>query len=193
MTYLNSSILSAQQHRIVHAATAMACGGVVAYPTEAVWGLGCDPFNARAVGEILRLKKRPADKGVILIAACIEQVEPFLTEITADQRPLLERTWPGPTTFLVPDNGVAPKWITGKFDTLAIRVSDHPTVQALCNAYGGAIVSTSANPASFPEARNRLKVRSYFGDQLADICIGEIGKEAKPSAIIDLASGKKLR
>lgn len=171
----------------------LADGQLVAYPTEAVWGLGCDPQNASAVNALLRLKQRPVDKGLILVAASIEQFAPYLSEVTPAQRQQLEDSWPGPVTWLVPDRGFAPAWIRGQHSSVALRVSAHPVVAALCRAFGGPIVSTSANRAGMPEARDAATVVQQFGDELAAIAPGEVGEAAKPTEIRDLLTGVVLR
>lgn len=169
-------------------------GGVIAYPTEGVWGLGCDPANEAAVHRILALKGRPVEKGLILVAGSIRQVAPLLAGLSKADRATLEATWPGPTTWLVPDvDQVIPPWIKGKFDTVAIRVSDHPLVAALCTAFGGMIVSTSANPADRPPALSREEVEAYFRDDLDLVVPGELGSRAGPSEIRELASGRVIR
>lgn len=176
-------------------ASIMHQGGVVAYPTEAVWGLGCDPFNARAVKKILLLKQRHPAKGLILVAATIEQFAPYLTELTAEQRGLLEQSWPGPFTWLVPNNGSIPSWISGNFNSVALRVSAHPYVHDLCQAFGGPIVSTSANPQGKPAPRHRWQVFRYFNDNtyLDNIAKGCVGNRKQPSEIKDLITGKIIR
>ena len=167
--------------------------GVVAYPTEAVWGLGCDPFSERAVEQILAMKRRQRGMGLILIAADIAQVQPFLSGLSSDQRKILETSWPGPETWLVPNNHVAPPWITGGRDTLAIRVTDHPVAAALCHSFGGPLVSTSANPHGFPPAKSLLKVNLYFRKQLDYIVPGLLGKSDRPTTIKHLMTGETIR
>ena len=177
------------------AAHAVRAGQVIAYPTEAVWGLGCDPFNQAAVAEILRLKQRSVQKGVILIAASVAQVEPYLVGLTAEQYQRVVDSWSddhGANTWLVPLTTKIPAWISGVHDRVAIRVSRHPTVQALCLAYGGAIVSTSANPATENAARTAAEVQAYFGAQVPCV-IGEVGQLARPSVIRDAITGQILR
>src|SRR5690606_37593685 len=175
---------------IQRAARLLHRGGVIAYPTEAVWGLGCNPFDPDAVDYLLSLKQRPQSKGLILIAASIDQIEPFIDHLDDLQRQRLKNSWPGPVTWLVPDNGLAPGWITGEYSTLAMRVTDHPLAAGLCRAFGGPIVSTSANPQGMPPARDPLTVRRYFGQQLDVITNGHVGKRNNPSEIRDLLSGK---
>jgi len=167
-------------------------GGVIAYPTEAVWGLGCDPDDELAVHRLLAFKGRPVDKGLILVAANIDQFSPYLTQISAAEREQLEATWPGGVTWLVPDQA-APAWIRGQFDSVALRVSSHPLVAGLCEAFGGPVVSTSANPQGRPPALTGLDVRRYFGDQLDGIAPGVVGKQRKPSEIRDLRTGRIVR
>lgn len=179
--------------RIQHVARVMRGGGVVAYPTEAVWGLGCNPFDQQAVERLLALKHRPVHKGLILLAADMAQVAPFLEGIDDLQRQRLKNSWPGPVTWLVPDNGLAPPWITGHFDSLAIRVTDHPIAAALARAFDGPIVSTSANPQGREPARNLLDLRRYFRSQLDAVAAGSLGNRDKPSEIRDLHTGQIVR
>jgi L-threonylcarbamoyladenylate synthase len=179
--------------RIRHATHVIARGGVVAYPTEAVWGLGCDPDNPHAVSKVLSLKSREVGKGLILIAANIDMLEPYLTGTTSEQRQLMASTWPGPVTWLVPDNGVAPPWITGGQSSVAIRVTAHPVAAALSHLFGGPIVSTSANPQSLPAAISLTKIKAYFGNNIDAFTSGCIGQASKPSEIRDLVSGRVIR
>lgn len=178
---------------LARAVTALRRGGVIAYATEAVWGLGCDPMQERAALHLLALKRRDIRKGMILVAAHIDQLTPFLHGLTPTQRDTLCRSWPGPITWLIPHNGAAPHWITGGRDTLAVRVSAHPSVAALCEAFGGPIVSTSANPAGRHPARTALAVRRYFPGQLDDILPGHIGTLGKPTTIRHLLTGATVR
>lgn len=171
----------------------MHAAGVVAYPTEAVWGLGCDPWSEPAVAKILRLKRRSVGKGVILIAHSMEQFAPFLSGLDQSAHDRLKASWPGPATWLVPNNGVAPDWISGGRSTLALRVTNHPLASALCKVFGGPIVSTSANPQGLPAATTALKVRSYFGSQLESVTPGRVGEQAKPSEIRHLLTGEIIR
>lgn len=179
--------------RLIHCAQALAQGGVLAYPTEAVWGLGCDPFNASAVQTILNLKKRSADKGLILVGANISQFDFLLSSLGSELRATLQASWPGHTTWLVPHHNRVPYNLCGEHSTIALRVSAHPLVQALCLLYGGPIVSTSANPQSLPAARDALKVRCYFRAANLHYAPTAPATEPTPSVIKDLISGKQLR
>jgi L-threonylcarbamoyladenylate synthase len=181
-------------HQHINQATAaLNSSGVVAYPTEAVWGLGCDPFSSIAVERILSMKRRSRGKGLILIAASIHQFQPFLVGLLPKYRDELDASWPGAQTWLVPNNHAAPPWITGGQDTLALRVTDHPVAVALCRKFGGPLVSTSANPHSLPPAKSILKVNLYFRGKLDYLVPGSLGKSRKPTSIKHLVTGETLR
>jgi L-threonylcarbamoyladenylate synthase len=167
-------------------------GGVIAYPTEAVWGLGCDPWNEMAVDRLLALKDRPVHKGLILVADNIRQFDFLLDDLPERWVDRLASTWPGPNTWLVPHQGLLPEWISGQHDTVALRVSEHPLVRDLC-ALTGPLVSTSANPAGRPSARSRLRVEQYFHQQLDGVLGGALGGRRNPSLIRDLRSGDVVR
>lgn len=167
-------------------------GGVIAYPTEGVWGLGCDPWNEQATLRVLELKARPIEKGLILIASAIEQFAFILDGLPSEQLNKLQASWPSATTWLVPHHNKIPYWITGKHSSVALRVSDHPLVKKLCDVTGP-LVSTSANPAQQASAQTRLMVEKYFHNQLDAVLNGELGKHSKPSQIIDLITGNVIR
>lgn len=168
-------------------------GQVVAYPTEAVYGLGCDPSCEAAVYHVLEMKSRPAAAGLILIADQFERFEPFVGPLPPGQLDRAMATWPGPVTWLFPRGAAVPDWLAGTHSTIALRVTAHPVCRELCSAFGGAIVSTSANPRSAEPARTAERVAEYFGDALAGIVEGDLGGELRPSEIRDLASGRVIR
>lgn len=168
-------------------------GRVIAYPTEAVYGLGCDPLNESAVRRVLELKSRPAAAGLILIADLFERFDPFIGTVTDDLLGRAEATWPGPVTWLFPRAAGVPDWLAGSHPTIALRVTAHPVCRALCAAFGAAIVSTSANPRSAAPARTPTQVAEYFGGALCGIVEGELGAGERPSEIRDLASGEVIR
>ena len=167
-------------------------GGIIAYPTEAVFGLGCYPEDAYSVTRILSLKKRSAGKGLILIAASVEQIAPYVDYPDDAVRKEVHATWPGPVTWVLPAKANVPLWVTGYKDTVAIRVSAHPIVQALCNK-AGVIVSTSANPARKTPATNVIKIRSYFGNKIDYILPGYTGSKNLATEIRDAINGDVLR
>ncbi len=180
--------------RIDRAASCLLKGGIVAYPTEGVWGLGCDPFNEEAVHQLLAIKQRPIEKGLILVAGSTKQIARLLKPLNSAQMKLLDESWPGPVTWLLPDaEQLIPSWIKGKFASVAVRVSAHPPVVQLCSAFGGPLVSTSANPAAFPPARTKIRVATWFGDSIDYILPGKLGGQAGPSSIRDLATASVIR
>jgi L-threonylcarbamoyladenylate synthase len=191
------SRLDVSQHSgsfaINRAAETLIRGGVIAYPTESVWGLGCDPFDEAAVMRLLELKQRPVGKGLILVAGSETQLGSLLSGLDEEASARLAATWPGPTTWLLPHHNLVPAWIHGDHDTVAVRVSAHPVVRELCNAFGGLLVSSSANRAGAAAARHRFQVKRYFAEQLDYIVPGAVGANARPSQILDLASGQTLR
>ena len=178
--------------RIQQVARVVRAGGVIAYPTEAVWGLGCDPWAADAVQRLLELKMRPMEKGLILVAAHIDQFDFLLDDLPERWLDRLVGTWPGPNTWLVPHRERLPEWITGQHDSVALRVSNHPLVARLC-ALTGPLVSTSANPAGRPAARSRLRVEQYFPGRLDAVLTGPLGGRRNPSTIRDVRSGEVIR
>ena len=167
-------------------------GRILAYPTEAVYGLGCDPLNAAAVLQLLEFKQRPVGAGLILIAADFAQLEPFVQPLSSALRRRVFASWPGPVTWLLPARSEVPTWLRGAHATLAVRITAHAGSRALCQAFGGALISTSANPRGRPPARTALQVRRYFGDTLA-ILPGPLGTGARPSEIRDAVTGQTLR
>jgi len=177
---------------IQKAAEVMAHGGVIAYPTEGVWGLGCDPWNVEAVFKLLKIKNRPWQKGLILVASNIEHIKPFLSELNATQTERVCASWPGPHTWVIPNQSL-PRWLRGDHPSIALRVSNHPVVCELCDAAGGLIVSTSANPADKAPAKTALKVKCYFGDEIDYIVPGKLSGLSKPTTITDAVSGQQLR
>jgi len=170
-------------------------GGVIAYPTEAVWGLGCDPFNEAAVLRLLRIKQRDVGKGLILVAAHEDQFDGLLDweAVPPDRAEAVYDSWPGPNTWIVPARGRVPRWITGGQAGVAARVSAHPVVVALCEAFGGPVTSTSANPAGAPPAYSRDRLDSGLLADLDGVVDGETGGGGAPSTIRDARTGETLR
>jgi L-threonylcarbamoyladenylate synthase len=175
------------------AAQIMRSGGVIAYPTETVYGLGCDPLHAEAVFEIMELKQRPIEKGLILIGGRLEHLLPYFEPLDTRRMAAIKRTWPGPVTWLLPARADVPDWLTGGRDTIALRITSHPVATALCTQFGGAIVSTSANLAGRPPAKNALQVRRYFGATLDYILCNADTADGTASEIRDGRSGCVIR
>lgn len=173
------------------AAQAVYSGGVIACPTEAVWGLSCDPANDDAIARILDLKQRPWQKGVLLVASSLEQLHDWIEPLNSADLEKVWSTWPGPVTWVLPCKAHVSPMLRGTHNTLAVRISDHPLVRALCEETGP-LVSTSANPAGREPARSALKVRQYFDQQLDYILPGALGGRNQPSEIRTL-NGERLR
>jgi L-threonylcarbamoyladenylate synthase len=179
--------------RIDQAARTIHNGGVIAYPTEAVYGIGCLPHHEPGLHRILRIKRRDARKGLIVVAAELEQLE-HLAAIPASA--LTGGTlpgWPGPVTWVVPASRYAPSLLTGGRATIAVRISNHPIVRRLCRRTGSALVSTSANFAGHPPAKSALDVRRAIGAELDFVLAGSLGRQSKQTEIRDLASVRILR
>lgn len=168
-------------------------GGVIACPTEAVYGLSCDPLNADSVYRLLALKQRPVEKGLILVASHISQLRPFLAELPKDIEKNISRSWPGPYTWIWPAREDVPTWLTGQHDSIAVRVTAHPLMSSLCEAFGGPLVSTSANVAGHHPQRTALGVQRQFGKQLDYILTGKVDPRANPSEIRDAVTNKVIR
>lgn len=170
-------------------------GGVIAYPTEAVFGLGCDPDNEAAVMALLAIKQRPVEKGLILIAANYSQLLPYVDDkaIPLEKRHQIFSSWPGHVSWVLPASKAAPAWITGKFDSIAVRVSAHPVVQQLCVTYGKPLVSTSANLSGQPSITDPVELEQSLGAMLAAIMPGALGGATQPSQIRNALTGDIVR
>jgi L-threonylcarbamoyladenylate synthase len=177
------------------AAALLRNGGVVVYPTEAVWGVGCDPFDEAAVMRLLAIKQRPVEKGMILVAADLAQFDGLLAwdRLPPDRVEAVQSQWPGPRTWIVPATARVPRWITGAHEGVAVRVSDHPVVVALCRAFGAPLVSTSANLAGEPPAFHAGELSPDVLARVDGVVIGETGGLRAPTAIRDAATGAELR
>ena len=177
------------------ALAALRNGGVIAYPTVGVWGLGCDPRDEAAVLRLLALKQRDVAKGLILIASSEAQLAPFIdtASLAAAQLAEVRASWPGPNTWIVPASIDAPRWITGAHDGIAVRVTAHPLVRALCDGFDGALVSTSANLAGQPAPCMHVELDPRVVAGVDAVCSGETLGRQQPSSIRDARSGDTVR
>lgn len=181
------------RHTLRRASGVLAAGGVIAYPTEGVFGLGCRPENVIAIQRILEMKNRKPDLGFVLVASSIDQLLPYLGRLGDKILARLLAQKKTPVTWVVAASADAPLWITGDRDTIAVRISQHPIVRALCEAADSALVSTSANISGRPPASSRLAVRRMFGDLVDMITPGETGGLGGPTELRDADTGKVLR
>lgn len=159
--------------------------GVICYPTEAVWGLGCHPQSETAFEAILTLKQRPQHKGVIIIAGDYSQLAPY-AKITPSLQRQLQNFWAGFVTCVLPKSDDCPDYLTGQFDGVAVRLTANPTVQVLCHGVGSALVSTSANLSGQVPVTNLAEARQTFGNNVGYYVDAPLGGEKNPSRIIQL-------
>jgi len=184
--------MTAPTWRLRRAVQTLEAGGVIAYPTEAVFGVGCDPWDDNALIDLLTLKQRPWHKGLILIASDFNQLQDFIQPLPAKILKQVQQTWPGPVTWLLPVRQEVSPLLTGEHSTIAVRVTAHPLVQKLCRAFDGAIVSTSANIAGLRPAKNVHQVRWQLPG-IDYVLPGALGGASRPSEIRDAETGAKLR
>lgn len=180
------------QFKIRQARRIIEAGGVIAHPTEAVYGLACNPANSSAVWRVLRLKQRSPEKGLILVASNLAQLEPYIL-LSDILREKVTQSWPGPVTWLIPARSGISSLLTGAHSTLAVRVSAHPVVQALCKECNHPLISTSANRQSSPPARSAFAVRRIFKQELDFVLQGDVDLAASPTEIRDATTGKIIR
>jgi L-threonylcarbamoyladenylate synthase len=178
--------------KIRQAARVIRAGGVIAYPTEAVFGLGCDPAFAEAVQHICEIKARPMTAGLILIGHALEQFEGWIDIGAAEQKRLQEPA-DRPLTWVVPAGRRTGAWITGGRSSVAVRITSHLLAAELCRAAGTPLVSTSANRHGRPPARTTLVARLLFRDAVDLVVPGKVGRFTKPSEIRDARTGAVLR
>lgn len=175
------------------AAALLRDGGVLAYPTEGVYGLGCDPDHRVAFEKIFAMKRRPHEQGVLLIAAGFEQIEPWISAVPEAVLARARGVWPGAHTFIFPRSPRVPEWVAGGHAGIALRVTAHAPSAALCRAFGGPIVSTSANRHGDPPARSAADIRAIFDDEPDGVLDAPLGGLDRPTPITDAVSGAIIR
>lgn len=180
---------------IDQAVSALRQGKVIAYPTEAVYGVGCDPDNEQALRDLMAVKQRDPAKGLILIAADFEQLRSYVDveAFTQQQMATVLDSWPGPVSWVMPASDKVNALVHGQFDTVAVRVTDHPLVQQLCRDFGKPITSTSANLSGMPPCITSEQVQEQLGVKLVHVVDGKVGDRTNPSEIRDARTLKILR
>ena len=178
---------------LAQAVSTIESGGLIAYPTEAVYGLGCAAADRTAAERLLSLKNRPIHKGLISIVSDLDQVRSWLDEQYAHYWSKASQSWPAAITWLFPSNATAPSWLTGKHQRLAVRMPSHPLALALCKHSRQALISTSANIAGEPACKTSKQVYEVFSDQLDYILEGNCGEQESPSIIKDLITDERMR
>ncbi|WP_348766845.1 L-threonylcarbamoyladenylate synthase [uncultured Salinisphaera sp.] len=183
-------------HRLRRAARILHDGGVVAHATEGVWGLACDPLDPAAVLRLLTIKRREIDRGLIVIGADSDQLAPFVAADAAQAWNRATQSWPAALTWLLPAADDTPWWLTGAHDTIALRQTAHADSAALCRAFGGALVSTSANVSARPPVRNSWQARARLSQPHdgVDMILGGVpDTPGRASTIRDARTGDTLR
>lgn len=183
----------AGREALQQAAAVVRRGGVVAYPTEGCYGLGCDPRNTRAVQRVLRLKGRSWRQGLILVGAHWRHIALWVDASDTEAVARARETWPGPKTWLLPARTGVSRWVRGEHDTIAVRVTAHPLAAALCRRFNGAIVSTSANRHGRPPAVTASQVRAQLAGRVDFVLEGPLGGLKGPTAIRDARTGEVVR
>ncbi|MFT6407193.1 MAG: L-threonylcarbamoyladenylate synthase [Arenicella sp.] len=178
---------------IQHAVAALRSGGVIAYPTEYCFGLGCDPRNTTALARLLKIKQRKKEQGVILIASTIEQIS-YYAEL-GDLVRLKEITdsWPGPNTWVLPAKDTVSNWVRGEHCSVAMRISDHAVCLSLCREFGHPIVSTSANRHGRDALLSAADIIEEFADELDYVIDASVGDATTASTIRDAITGQQFR
>ena len=178
--------------RLKLAVSSIRAGEVIACPAESVWGLSCSPWRLSAIQMLCHMKQRALSKGVIVASHCVEHFSPLLDVLPVEHRQQIMSSWPGPVTWLVPNHGFFPSWVTGQSSEVAIRVTCAPTLSRLCEEFDGPVVTTSANWAGAQPARHLFQVKRYFGAQIVTVP-GQVNLQGLPSTIKRIETGAVLR
>lgn len=177
---------------VTQAVNTLENGGVIAYPTESIFGLGCDPLDENAVANLLTIKQRSWKKGLILIAADLNQLQKFIQPLSSRILETLKITWPGPVTWLLRAKPNISNYLIGEHQTIAVRVTAHKQSADLCRSFGGAIVSTSANISNMPPAKTIHDVH-WLLPNLDYVLPGLCSGATTPSEIRDAQTGSLIR
>lgn len=178
---------------VSEAAAVLRRGGILAYPTEGVYGLGCDPDDRVAFERIFAIKQRPPEQGVLLIAADFAQVRDWIGNAPEVALERARGLWPGAHTLIFPCSPRVPEWVAGDHAGIALRVTEHAPAAALCRAFGGPIVSTSANRHGEAPARSVQEIAAMFGNELDGVLDAALGDLDRPTPITDAVSGAIIR
>lgn len=185
--------MNSPSDKIQHAVKILQQGGLIAYPTEAVFGLGCLPEYLDSIKQLLHIKQRPIEKGLILLASDFYQLQPYLAELKPEILQKIQHSWPGPTTWIVPTPAQTSPLIRGQFNTIAVRISAHPVVRELCDQCQSALISTSANISGKIMTYSASDVRLQFQHKLDYILDGPLGDSDRPSVIKDALTDHVIR
>ena len=178
---------------LLYASRIIRNGGLVACPTESVFGLDCDPNNSAAIKKLIRIKKRSANKGFILVASSLNQLQPFISTLTKKQEEKVIHMNDSPITWIVPAKKDINTNLSGGRETIAIRITQHPILRQLCDSLCSALISTSANPTDMSPAKSVVQVEEYFGASVDYIIDDKLGECQNPSEIRDLLTDEVIR
>ncbi len=181
------------ENQIENAVAALRAGGVIAYPTEYCFGLGCDPRNADALARLLSIKQRQKEQGVILVASTLEQVTSYANLHDLEHLEKITNSWPGPSTWLIPAKESVSSWVKGRHTSVAMRISAHPICLSLCTEFTHPIVSTSANRHGQKALLSAAAVKREFAEELDFIIDAPVGNATSASTIRDAVTGEQLR
>lgn len=179
--------------RLRLAAETLAQGGVVAHATEGVWGLAADAWNEDAVQRIIAMKQRSIARGLIVVASDYNMFTPLVDPTATSAWDRAVAAWPGPITWLLPAAADAPYWLTGGQPTIALRQTAHALTRRLCEAFGGPIVSTSANLSGRPPVDSPASAQACFGTRIDLILGGQPDTPGKASTIRNASTGETIR
>lgn len=185
MQSYNSNLLHKIRRHIKH-------GGVIAYPTESCYGFGCDPLNHKAIGQILKIKGRDKSKGLIVVASDLKQLDQLIGKLSPKDKQTLKAYWPGFYSIIMSTTKMAPKILTGKHRTLAVRVSKHDLIRQMCGFLNMPLVSTSANYSGHKSVKTYRECVRQFGKKVM-VLPGDTNFAKTPSTIIDWKTGKVFR
>ena len=180
--------------RLKQQALAIRHGAVFAYPTDTIWGLGCLPASAAAVHRIVKIKRRPLTKGLILLSSSIDYCHDYIdADFYCQHYPQISQPAAQPTTWLIPAGRDCPDWLNGGSDRIAIRLTRLAHIGILCDTLQAPLVSTSANISGRRPARNSYLIHKQFQAAVDFIIDGIACPAQQASRIIDLQSGTVLR
>ncbi|MDC0948698.1 L-threonylcarbamoyladenylate synthase [Gammaproteobacteria bacterium] len=175
------------------AVRAVCQGGVIAYPTESCFGLGCNPRSISGLRQIIALKRRRPEKGMIVLIGDVQDLSQLCPPLDTSTLQMLSQSWPGAVSFILPARADLPSLLHGGTRCIAVRLSAFEPARRLARAAGGTLVSTSANLSSRPALRYAGEVRRLFGSRLDGLVVGRCGDATRPSRLIDATSGRVLR
>ena len=172
------------------AAEAVLRGGVIAFPTDTVYGLSCSLMDPAAVEFVYRLKKRPSHLSVIALLPEPDAVHPLVDALPEAGEALIKKFWPGPLSIIFKASSLVPLRVRGERGTIALRVPKHPLCEALLEAVGGPLVSSSANLSGQPPCADADEIRRVFGNQLDVVLDGGASTDSVPSTVVDVSGGR---